>query len=121
MGNRVERPRAGATWTEARFWQFIRSGLRMLWQKWPVKWQVLEEARRPSTLGDKRVKWEYQCKSCKGWFLGKDVQVDHIVPAGSLKRLEDLAPFVSKLLVEKDGLQVLCSTCHDKKTREESK
>jgi 5-methylcytosine-specific restriction endonuclease McrA len=121
MGSKAERTRAGATWTEAKYFQFIRSGLRMLWQKWPVKWQVLEEARRPSTIGDKRTKWEYQCKSCKQWFLGKDVQVDHIVPAGTLKTFEDLPLFVSKLLVEKDGLQVLCSACHNIKTKEERK
>ena len=32
------------TWTEARFWSFIRSALRYAWNKYPVKFEVLKEA-----------------------------------------------------------------------------
>lgn len=119
MGRKVERTRAGQTWTEARFWSFVRSGLRAMWQKWPVKWQVLAEARRAYNGPDKRVKWEYQCNSCKKWYKTKEVSVDHIEPAGSLKTYQDLPRFVEKLLCEKENLQVLCKGCHDKKTKEE--
>ncbi len=119
MTRKVERTRAGETWTEARFWSFVRSGLRAMWQKWPVKWQVLQEARRPYGGKDKRTKWEYQCNGCKQWFKTKDVSVDHIEPAGQLRDYEDLPRFVSKLLCEKDNLQVLCKGCHDEKTKTE--
>lgn len=119
MGRRVEKTHAGNTWTRARYWGFIRSGLRAMWQKWPVKWQVLTDARRAYSGPDKRVKWEYQCNICKGWFKTKEVSVDHIVPAGSLKSYEDLPGFVERLLCEADNLQVACSECHSKKTKEE--
>jgi 5-methylcytosine-specific restriction endonuclease McrA len=73
-------------------------------------------ARRHSQLSDKRVKWEYQCALCGGWFKGKETQVDHIVPCGTLKSFEDLAPFVRRLFCEADGLQVVCKPCHAEKT-----
>jgi len=119
MGRKVEKTRAGGTWSEAKYFGFLRSGLRRMSARWPVKYQVMEEARRKYKGPDKRTKWEYQCNSCKGWFKTKDVQVDHIVPAGSLKTFDDLPRFVSTLFCEKENLQVLCTTCHNKKTQEE--
>lgn len=115
----VERKRAGGTWSESRYFSFIRSALRRASSKYPVKWQVLNDAKRPYIGNDKRSKWEYECNSCKGWFKTKDVQVDHIVPAGSLKTYKDLAGFTERLFCEADNLQVLCTTCHDIKTQQE--
>lgn len=117
--SRVPKTRAGATWTEARYWQFIRSALRKAWVKYPVRYQVLQEARRPFTGSDKRTKWEYQCNSCKNYFKSKEVQVDHIESAGKLTSYEHLAGFVKRLFCEADNLQVLCKDCHDKKTLDE--
>jgi len=65
----------------------------------------------------KRHKYEYQCAECEGWFMGKETQVDHIEPAGSLKKYDDLAGFCERLFCEEDGLQVLCSDCHKAKTK----
>ena len=107
-----EKARAGGTWTEARYWSFIRSALRMAWQKYPVKWQVKKAAARPSQLNDKRTKFEYQCSECGGWFKGKETEVDHIEPAGELKSYEDLPRFVENLFCEADNLRVLCKKCH---------
>lgn len=111
--------RAGGTWTEARYWQFIRSALRKAWAKYPVRFQVLQAARRPFTGTDKRTKWEYKCNSCKNYFKAKEVQVDHIKSAGTLKEYKHLPTFVSRLFCEADNLQVLCKDCHDVKTKEE--
>ena len=62
-----------------------------------------------------------QCKECKGWFPDKEINIDHIKPAGSLNCAEDLAEFVKRLFCEIDNLQCLCKTCHDKKTLAERK
>lgn len=121
MAKRGAKLYAGETWTSARYFSFIRSGLRAMWQKYPVKWQVLQEAKRAYEGTDKRIKWEYQCNSCKQWFLGKNVSVDHIEPAGSLKTYDDLPRFVQRLLCERENLQVLCKDCHDQKSAEERK
>ena len=49
----------------------------------------------------------------------KNINVDHIIPAGSLNTSQDLPLFVERLFCEQDNLQVLCMTCHDKKTLKE--
>lgn len=121
MPRKVIKNRAGGTWTESRYWTFIRSALRQAWSKYPVRYQVLNDARRPYKGSDKRTKWEYKCKECKKHFKSKDVQVDHIESAGSLKCYEDLPDFVRRLFCEADNLQVLCKPCHHIKTQEERK
>jgi 5-methylcytosine-specific restriction endonuclease McrA len=113
--------KAGNTWTTARYFSFIRSALRQAWRKYPVKFQVLNEAKRPYEGTDKRTKFVYQCNECKELFKGSEVQVDHIKPAGSLKDYTDLPAFVENLFCEADNLQVLCKACHDVKTKEERK
>lgn len=106
-------------WSTAKFWGFIRSGLRSTYNKWPAKWKVLGEAKRPYGGPDKRQKWEYQCAECRQWHKGKSVSVDHKVPAGSLNSFEDLPGFVDRLFCGEGGLQVLCSSCHSEKTYKE--
>jgi len=119
MGRTVAKTRAGDTWTESRYFGFIRSALRSAFRKYPVKYQVKAEASRPYVGEDKRRKKEYQCNVCEGWFADKEVAVDHIVPCGSLKTYEDLPRFVSTLFCERENLQIICNTCHQIKTNEE--
>jgi hypothetical protein len=47
--------------------------------------------------------------------------VDHIEPVGTLRTFEDLPEFCRRLFVGIDKLQVLCKTCHNKKTLAETK
>jgi hypothetical protein len=110
----VPRTRAGNTWTEARYWQFIRSALRQAYSRYPVKFQVKKDAER--TVQGCRHKYEYKCAECSGWFTNKEIQVDHIEPAGKLSSYKDLAGFVKRLFCEADGMQVLCLECHQSKT-----
>lgn len=106
-------------WTESKFWAFLRSGLRRTFTNFPVKWQVLNEAKVPYKGQSKQQKWMYKCAACKAFHKGTDVSVDHIVPAGQLNSYDDLVPFVQRLFVAKEGLQVLCKACHNKKSAEE--
>lgn len=108
-------------WTKSRYFGFIRSCLRRAWSKYPVKFKILSDARRPYSGEDKRTKWEYQCHKCNEWYKSKEVQVDHINPVGSLKEYEDLPRFVATLFCSSDNLQVLCSECHKLKTAEDRK
>ena len=119
MGRTVEKKRAGGTWSEARYFSFIRSLLRRGFMRYPVKFQVKNEASRPYKGSDKRRKKEYQCAVCDGWFADKEVAVDHIVPCGSLKTYEDLPKFVATLFCEKENLQIICNTCHQQKSNRE--
>lgn len=107
-------------WSDSRFWSFIRSALRAAWSRYPVKWKVLDKAKRAYKGTNKNQKYEYQCAECKEWFKAKEVSVDHIIPAGTLKCYADLPTFVEKLFVAEQDLQVLCTKkCHAKKSLEE--
>ena len=114
---RVVRTRNAGTMTESAFWSFIRSALRQKSRWWKPITQCKQKARRPYKGPNKRQKFEYQCKYCEQWFPEKRVNVDHITPAGQLRTATDLPGFVERLFCEIDGLQVLCSNCHDEKTK----
>ena len=116
---KVDKPRNAGTLTESAFWSMIRSALRQKSRWWKPISQAKAKAKRKYKGPNKRQKWEYQCNHCKEWFADKVVNIDHIKPAGTLKCANDLPGFVERLFCEVDGLQVLCSTCHNKKTQNE--
>lgn len=117
----VPRPRCGGKWTEARFFGFIRSTLRAASRRWdPLAKQVFLNSRRPYTGTDNRTKWEYECAGCNQWFPAKQINVDHLVPCGTLRSYSDLPGFVERLFCEVDGLRLLCETCHEKRHAEEN-
>ncbi len=116
---KMNSPWEDCKWTRSRYFSFIRSGLRRLWSKYPVKYQALQDARKPYDGEDKRTKWLYQCNICKEHFKGKEVEVDHLIPAGSLKDYSDLAGFVERLFCSKEDLQVLCKPCHKQLTKQQ--
>lgn len=109
---KVPRTRASGTMTESAFWSWIRSALRQKSRWWKPISDVKKAARRPYNGDNKRQKFEYQCAICEDWFPDKQTEVDHIVPAGSLKSSDDLKGFVERLFCEAEGLRVLCKDCH---------
>ena len=113
MGRTVEKTRNNNTWSEARYFGFIRSTLRAGFTRWGPKHQ----AKRDAKVGYNA----YECAACGETFGNKDVEVDHIVPAGSLKTFDDLPGFVERLFCESDGFQLLCKPCHQEKTNRERK
>lgn len=100
-------------WTTAKWWAFLRSGLRSKWARWPPRFEVLNDARRAKPKNKAgRHKWEYKCAKCKKYYLQKDVEVDHIEPVGKLNDWKDIEEFVRRLFVAKQKLRVLCKNCH---------
>ncbi len=116
---KVPKPYNGGTMTNSAFWSFIKSALRQKSRWWKPIREVKTAARRPNQSTNARLKWEFQCACCSCWFPDKETSVDHITPVGSLKCPEDLPGVVSRMFCEKGGLQVLCDTCHGKKTKED--
>jgi 5-methylcytosine-specific restriction endonuclease McrA len=116
---RVAKTRNNGTMTESAFWSFIRSALRQKSRWWKPITQCKANAKRKYKGPNKRQKFEYQCASCKQWYAEKNINVDHIIPAGTLTCSNDLPGFVDRLFCEIDNLQVLCSGCHDIKTKAE--
>lgn len=111
----IPKPRNNGTMTEPAFWSFIRSALRKASMYWKPLQQCKLDARRPFK-GVGRQKWEYLCNHCNKWFAEKEIQVDHVIDAGSLKSGDDLKGFVERCFVEAGGYQVLCKSCHQVKT-----
>ena len=109
--------RNAGTMTDAAFWSFIRSALRQKSRWWKPITECKMSSRRIYKGTNKRQRFEYQCNICKQWFADKNINVDHNIPAGSLRCANDLGGFVERLFCEKDNLQVLCAICHDKKTK----
>jgi len=117
---RVPKTRNSGTMTESAFWSFIRSALRQKSRWWKPISECKLKAKRNYKGPNKKQRFEYQCKKCKQWFAEKNINVDHIKPAGSLNCAEDLPGFVNRLFCEVDNLQVLCEPCHDVKTKQDN-
>lgn len=102
---------------DERLEQLIVRGLLRLWSRHPGRQEILLEARRPYEGPNKRLKWEYKCAVCFNYFKGGrggDIEVDHIIPKGTYKG--QLWEWAARLFCEKKNLQVLCKTCHYKKS-----
>lgn len=112
---RVARTRNGNTMTESQFWSWMRSSLRRMSMYWkPIT--IAKHKARKQVVG-KRHKFEYQCANCNHWFLDKEVEVDHVIEAGSLRSFSDLSGFAERLFTENtNDLVVLCKPCHKAKT-----
>lgn len=55
----------------------------------------------------------FLCAQCNKLHERKNVEVNHIEPAGSLKDYNDLPAFCERLFVEDiSKLEVLCKPCH---------
>ena len=111
--------------TEAAYFGMIRSVLRRGFRYWKPIQQCKKESRVAYKGSNKRQKWIYKCAHCHKWYKGKEVQVDHIYPVGTLRSLDDLPDFVENLTAEMrvngvDSYQLLCKPCHKVKTKEES-
>ena len=121
MVTRVPKTRGGGRYTEAGYFGMIRQVLRDKSKYWGPKMDAKKKARRAYKGPNKRQRYEYKCNHCKKYFPDKDVEMDHIVGAGSLKCYEDLPRFVKNLYCEEDNYQALCIPCHRSKTNSERK
>ena len=98
------------------FFTWLRSTLRAASRRYPTLYKALAAAKRPYKGPNTRQKVEYVCAMCKQGFPAKEVSIDHIIDAGSLKCWEDLQGFSQRLFCSLEELQVLCKKCHDSKS-----
>jgi hypothetical protein len=122
--SRVEKPFNHNSLSKAGFFGSIRAALRSHSRWWKPIAACKANAKRPYRGPNKLQKYEYQCNICKEHFSEKEIAVDHIVEAGSLKDFDDLPGFVQRLFCEVEGFQILCNkrkdgkvSCHSEKTQ----
>lgn len=93
--------------TEAAFVSFIKSALRSKSRFWLPSGEVKKEAKRGYGL--------YECAQCHQIVRAKDTVIDHIEPVVDPYQNPtdfDWNLFVERLFCEKQGLQLLCKSCH---------
>jgi hypothetical protein len=118
--SRVPLVRNAGTWSEARYWQAVRSCLRRSFRFWRPAVLALNAARIASS-GPRGRKWVYLCAKCGKTYLRKHVEIDHREACGALTSLDHIGEFLRRLTPEDaSAYQVLCTTCHPKKTKAEA-
>lgn len=116
-----EKTRCGGRWTEARFKSFIISALRQATRRWAPISDVQKEARIRRGF--------YRCAICgceapaSEKLNGRKVKgyaVDHKEPAvDPAVGFTTWDEYIDRMFSEADNLQVLCRSCHTKKSMEE--
>lgn len=119
---KVEKPRCNGEWTEARFNSFVKSALRGASQRWPPKYQTLQDAFVGIKTNPKtgRQAKHFHCRACGLDFPQKEVEVNHIVPVVPVEGFDSWDGVISRMFCEKDGLEVLCKPCHKAVTKQEN-
>ena len=78
---------------------------RYLWLRWGPRREVITEARVS--------RGKYQCAKCETLVGPKDYDVDHIEPVvDPSEGFVNLDVWLTRLLVGKKGLMLLCKPCH---------
>lgn len=105
----------GGKWTKGRFDAWVTSLLRGGSRRWGPKYECLNAAKTEKKVNSKtgRIAQHYRCACCQNEFTQKDIQVDHITPIGTGLTWDE---FIDGLFCEIENLQVLCISCHAKKT-----
>ncbi len=114
----------GSTWTEGRLNTFLRSLIRSGFRKYPPKYEVLKEALWGKKLNSKtgRQCYHYTCASCKKQYPSSEVNVDHInAVIDPSTGFENWDVYIKRMFCSKENLQVLCETCHNEKTLQETR
>ncbi len=99
--------------TKAAYFAWLRGLLRKGWSRYPIKTEFMKENRK-RILGKKgKEVWGAMCSECKSDKIMQEIEVDHIIDAGSLTCIEDIQPFVVRLLMcPKSNLRFICKVCH---------
>ena len=104
----------------------IRGALRRAFARSPVVLEIIHSSRRevPRYKKDgtrhKKNSVQRQCQVCSSWVSSSKIAVDHIVPVVDVDvGFTDWNTFIDRLWCDKNNLQIICDSCHNKKTNNE--
>lgn len=106
--------------TEAAFYAWVRGQLRRGWSRHPVKHLYLKQNRYKKENARGKMTWHLTCEQCELAAPQTQIEIDHIVPAGSFTCKEDIQGFVERLyFVTFDTIRAVCKECHGILTHQE--
>lgn len=122
MASEKEKPHNNGQWTKARFFSFIKGGLRSASVRWPPRYGALASAFCGRKVNPKtgRLAKLYGCKNCGHEFPASDVEVNHKEPVIPLSGFDSWDNVIKRMFCEEDGLEVLCKPCHKEVTKKEN-
>lgn len=78
-----------------------------------LMWKPISECRRLARVE----RGLYKCAICEGHFPAKQTQVDHREPVVDIiKGFTTWDDYINRLFCDIDGLDLLCTNCHEAKT-----
>lgn len=92
---------------------YLVSWLRKGTTRYPARRECLKKAKTLYVV-DGKVRAKYQCALCREWWDKSKVEVDHKNEVGPFKG--DWGDYIERMFCAEENLQVLCVTCHAKKT-----
>lgn len=111
-------PEFGYLKTEAEYKKWLRSSLRRVWSKHPIKLGLIQELRYKKIMGTRMI-FVIDCARCKTPTKLADIEINHTEQAGSFD-LSNFGVWVERLLlVDKTKLEALCKSCHGVQTYSE--
>lgn len=122
MRKTVEKPRASGSMSEAQYTSFVKGHLRKASRWWKPISETLKKA--------KVARGHYTCNICNEVVTNskvvdgkrvKNIFVDHTeAVTDNHEGFTSWDDFIARLYCEEDNLQLVCSDCHTKKTKEEN-
>lgn len=106
-------------WSSAKFFSFLRSAIRSRQLRWPPRNLKKMEGRRIYIGDNPRQKYEYHCEVCDGWFPEKMIEMDHIIPVGSIRSFQEFGEAAERMFCHKDLWRRVCKDCHKKITSQQ--
>jgi hypothetical protein len=99
--------------SESQKYGWYKRDLRMLWNRSPMKWEAYNRAKlKPAYV---------RCENCNKETYWKLAEVDHKQPVVAVDEgPKDVATYAARLNCASEGLQVLCETCHQAKSKNEN-
>lgn len=121
-----EKTRNSGTWTESRYFSFVKGALRAASIKWGPMQKCISKAKVGYGL--------YKCECCGavgpptlppkegGKRRIKNIVADHIEPViDPVRGFVSWDELIARLFVEEEGFQALCAKCHKEKSDEENR
>lgn len=127
---KIQRTRDAGTKTESKFFTYLTGKLRQVHGWWKPMQMAVTKAKKGYIINEStgRQNQAYECAHCKELLAKKAIKVDHIQPVTPIEGWvnkevhTDLNEFVERLFLEHvNGYQVLCSSCHNIKSKDENK